>query len=63
MSEALIAAILLICPGSDTDNKGQVITTECQEQMVNCVINKAGPNDYAKAIRECQDAIRREDTK
>lgn len=48
MSELLIAAILSFCPGSDSDHKGQSITTACQERMVNCMISKAGTDEATK---------------
>lgn len=41
VGKALTMAILAVCPGWDMDN-GQVITTACQEFIVNCSLNKAG---------------------
>lgn len=55
MSKALITMILAFCPGHDTDHKGQVITTACQERMVNCMINKVGTNEpTTKEFNECR---------
>lgn len=59
MSEALLSLILTICPGNEVDSKGQVITTECQEQLINCVINKAGKDGPEKFINECASQLGR----
>lgn len=48
MSSLLISAILALCPGHDTDHKGQVITNACQEYMTNCMINEAGNEEPTK---------------
>ncbi len=61
MSEFLVTAILLICPGSDTTLNGESITTDCQEYMVNCIINEAGNNEPTnKEISSCSSKLRNE---
>lgn len=55
MSKILIAAILQMCPGWDTNYLGQTVTTDCQEYMVNCMFNKAGGNEpKQKEFNECK---------
>ncbi len=55
MSSTLVALIIAFCPGHDTDHKGQVITTACQERMVNCMINKVGTGEPTKKeFNECR---------
>ena len=54
MSSFLIGAILTLCPGHDTDHKGQIITNVCQEWMTNCMINEAGNEEPTKKhFAEC----------
>lgn len=38
MSDLLVAIIVALCPGTDINDKGQVVTTECQEKIVNCAV-------------------------
>lgn len=61
MSSLLIAAILSFCPGHDTDSKGQIITTQCQERMLNCMINRAGTSEPSKKdFEKCSNELRNE---
>lgn len=59
MSNILISMILSFCPGHDTDSKGHTLTTQCQERMINCMINKAGNNEPSKKeFTSCSDELR-----
>ena len=58
MSQLLISMILVLCPGYDKDAKGEVLTTSCQEHMVNCMINKAGSNaPTEKEFNTCAEYV------
>lgn len=52
MSDLLVAMILALCPGYDTDSKGQAITNQCQESLTNCAVGKHGKIDE-KTIQKC----------
>lgn len=59
MSEFLLSAIISFCPGLEYDSKGQVITTACQERVVNCMINKAGTREANKKdFDSCSSQLR-----
>lgn len=58
MSKVLIQMILSFCPGYEMHN-GQVITTACQERMVNCAINKAGISEVTEEhVAKCRDELK-----
>lgn len=54
MEKLLLSVILSVCPGYDKDQKGQVITTECQEWFVNCAVQSDG-SITQKSITTCQE--------
>lgn len=57
MKAILVAAILQACPGWDYDRNGRVITTICQEDFYNCVVDKKGEITQ-KEIDRCQEKFR-----
>lgn len=59
MSDFLVSMIIALCPGHDIDSKGQVITNECQENLVNCAVGHAG-EITEKTILKCLEQYRRD---
>lgn len=58
MSEALIAAIILFCPGVSYQGD-KIVTNSCQEGMINCMVNKAGTNEPGrKEFDSCSSQLR-----
>jgi hypothetical protein len=59
LNSLLVSIILSVCPGYDTDSKGQAITNECQESLTNCAVGKHG-KVTEETIYKCLEEYRRQ---